>query len=167
MTGLFASSPLRYIPHRRVLSEASITKSERRQPSEFAAFRPYFGVNDIGLWNKVNLTLTSIHFENVQCLFGLQLTLDMLNPSTLWVENLSELPPTSVILKKAWHPHSIFKFQTYHFSIPSSIPMVQTYVSSCNISSLLARLWSYSVMPSWAYYSEWGLTPRGMIWFAE
>ena len=31
MTGLFASSPLRYIPQRRVLSEASITKSERHQ----------------------------------------------------------------------------------------------------------------------------------------
>ena len=100
MTGLFASSPLRYIPHRRVLSEASITKSERRQPSEFAAFRPYFGVNDIGLWNKVNLTLTSIHFENVQCLFGLQLTLDMFNSSTLWVWMTSELPPTNVILKR-------------------------------------------------------------------
>ena len=101
-------------------------------PSELAAFWPYFGVNDIGTWSKMVPALTSIHFENVQCLFGLQLTLIcMFNSSTLWVKNVSELPPTNVILKKGIA--SALNFQVWHLPLLHSL----THVDGSNISFYL------------------------------
>ena len=59
------------------------------------------------------------------------------------VANL-EFPPTKALNRnrKSSLPCSIFMSDTYHFSIHSTIPVVQTYLSTCNITSLLARLWS-------------------------
>ena len=118
--GLFVSSPLRYIPQRHAGVIGSL-HNKIRTPPEFAAFWPYFGIIDIRVWNRMVPAPTSIHFENVQCLFGLQLTFDMLNPSTSWVENLSELPPTSVILKGM---ASALSFQV------SNLPLLHSLVHS-------------------------------------
>ena len=43
--------------------------------------------------------------------------------------------------KEASRPPSILKSAAYHFTFHSPIPMVETYLSTCNITSLLARLW--------------------------
>ena len=59
-------------------------------------------------------------------------------------ELLRKLPPTAKLsspFQEASRPHSIIKSETYHFSIHSAMSMVQTYLSACNITSLLARLW--------------------------
>ena len=105
-------------------------QNQRKTPSEFAAFWPSFGVHDMGVWNGMVPSLTSINFENVQCLFGLQLTLDMFNSSTLWVNDLSELPPTSVILKGI---ASALNYQVWDIPLLHSL----SHVDGSNISFCL------------------------------
>ena len=58
------------------------------------------------------------------------------------IEEKVQLPPTSIVNFEPSLPCSIFKSEAYHLSIPSPWSMIQTYLFTCNITSLLTRLWS-------------------------
>ena len=136
---LFASCPLRYIPQRRVISKVpEQNRNAIRICSNLTVFwSPWHGSM------KRNVPSPYLH-SFWECAEPLWRPLNL--GYVQFVDFVSEeplgTPSDKSHSKKASRPHSIFKSDTYHFSIPSPMSMVQTYLSTCNINSLLARLWS-------------------------
>ena len=143
---LFASCPLRYIPQRRVSSEASITKSSGRDAIRISSILTVFWSPWHGSMqrNGPSPYLNSFLECAVPLWRPLNLGYVQFVDSSVSEEPLGT-PSDKSHSKKASRPHSIFKSDTYHFSIPSPMSMVQTYLSTCNINSLLARLWGSKV----------------------
>ena len=68
-------------------------------------------------------------------------SLDMGKPRTS-ERILLDLPPTNTADASVSVANSVSKHPTYHFSNQSSMSMVQTYLSTCNITSVLATFCS-------------------------